>query len=280
MTTTTTSGASTPSGNVGEFTTVDSSDRSTWFIDFMDRANALPEYGDMRRGLAAALGDLKGKKVLEIGSGTGDDARGLAALVGDDGRVTGTDVSEAMVGEARRRSTEGPSLPVEFATEDMRRLSFADGHFDATTAKLVRQHCDDLDAADDELMRVTRRGGRLAIFDYDFDTLAVDHPDRTATRQAVHCFCDGHRNGWNGRALVGRFLDRGLNEVTVTPYTVRMPFAFFRPSLEGRLAEAQHSGELPWTQGQLADWWRPLIEAQERGRFFASLTGFVLGGTR
>lgn len=278
--TTSTSAASAAGENVGEFSAVDSSDRSAWFIDFMDYANALPEYRAIRQGLAASLGDLDGRSVLEIGSGTGDDARELAALVGGGGRVVGTDVSAAMVEEARRRSAQGSSLPVEFTVEDMRDLTFADGAFDATTAKLVRQHCDDLDAADAELLRVTRPGGRLAVFDYDFDTLTVDHPDRTRTREAVHCFCDGHRNGWNGRSLARRFQERGLAGVTITPYTVRMPFAFFRRSMEGRLSEAQRSGSLPWTAGQLADWWRPLDEAEDSGRFFASITGFLLAGSR
>lgn len=277
---TSTTEASATGENVGEFSQVDSSDRSAWFIGFMDYANALPEYRAMRRGLAAALGDMDGRSVLEIGSGTGDDARELAAIVGTEGRVVGTDVSAAMVEEARRRSVQHPSLPVEFAVEDMRALSFADGAFDATTAKLVRQHCDDLDSADDELMRVTRPGGRLAVFDYDFDTLTVDHPDRTRTREAVHCFCDGHRNGWNGRSLARRFQERGLKDAAITPYTVRMPFAFFQRSMEGRLAEAQQSGALPWTAEQLADWWRPLHEAEAAGRFFASITGFLLAGIR
>ncbi|MFE0762463.1 methyltransferase domain-containing protein [Streptomyces smyrnaeus] len=266
--------------DVGRFTTVDSADRSAWFIEFMDLANGLPEYRRMRGELAASLGELSGKRVLEVGSGTGDDARELAALVGSEGKVVGTDISAAMVAEADRRAARQPTLPVRFAVEDMRRLSFGNGAFDATTAKLVRQHCDDLDTADDELLRVTRSGGRVAVFDYDFDTLTVDHPDRRATREVVHCFCDGHRNGWNGRALARRFLDRGLREVSLTPHTVRMPWVFFRRSLQGRLAEAVASGALSWSQQELQAWWQPLEAAEERGRFFASITGFVLAGTR
>ncbi|MGI5467607.1 hypothetical protein [Streptomyces sp. CA-132043] len=50
---TTTTQAPGPGENVGEFTTVDSSRRSAWFIDFMDLANGLPEYRAMRGGLAA-----------------------------------------------------------------------------------------------------------------------------------------------------------------------------------------------------------------------------------
>lgn len=265
-------------GNVGEFTAVDTTVDSSWFIQFMDFANALPEYVAVRKAMAAELGDLTDATVLEVGCGTGDDARELAALVGG-GRVIGTDLSEAMVAEARRRNAQ-TGLPAEFITADMRKLQFEDGQFDATRAKLVRQHCPDVEAADDELVRVTRPGGRIAIFDYDFETLAVDHPDRRTTREIVHCWVDGHKHGWIGRGLQSAFLDRGLTDVTIKPYTVLMPFRFFQASLEGRLAEARESGQIDLSAEELAGWWQPLHDAHQRGRFFASLTGYVLGATR
>ncbi|WP_435174198.1 methyltransferase domain-containing protein [Actinacidiphila sp. bgisy145] len=263
----------------GEFTRVDSAKDSNWFIRFMDLANSLPEYGEVRRALAEGLGPLTGKHVLDIGCGTGDDARELAALVGPEGRVTGIDLSEAMVDEARRRSIGSP-LPVEFAVGDVRRLGFADESFDRVRVKLVRQHCPDLDDADSEALRVTRKGGRIAIFDYDFDTLAVNHPDRAATRAAVHAFCDNHRHGWNARSLESRFLDLGVAGVSLKPHTVRMSFAFFQASLGEFVNTAVAHGGLDWTREELASWWRPLEEAEKRSRFFASISGFSLSGTR
>lgn len=265
-------------GNVGEFAAVDGAANSCWFARFMDVANALPEYAAIRRGLADTMGELSGKTVLDVGCGTGDDAREMAALVGATGGVVGTDLSEAMIEEARLRAA-GSTLPVEFVLADLRQLHFEDGVFDATRAKLVRQHCANIDAADDELVRVTRPGGRIAVFDYDFETLAVDHPDRRTTREIVHCWVDGHQHGWNGRQLSRRFLDRGLGDVTVTPYTVLMPFDFFRAAMEGRLASARENGQLGLSADELTAWWQPLLVAQARGRFFASLTGFVLGAT-
>jgi ubiquinone/menaquinone biosynthesis C-methylase UbiE len=269
----------TPLQHSAEFTRVDSAKDANWFITFMDTVNALPEYGAVRRTLASGLGPLTGKHVLDIGCGTGDDARELAELVGPEGKITGVDLSEAMVNEARRRN-DGRSLPAEFAVEDMQRLSFADGSFDGVRVKLVRQHCPDLDKADDEVLRVTRQGGRIAVFDYDFDTLIVDHPDALGTRTAVHAFCDSHQHGWNGRSLERRYADRGLGDISLTPRTVRMPFAFFRASLGEFVNTAVGAGTLDWTPEELAAWWHPLEEAEKQSRFFAAITGFVLAGTR
>lgn len=256
-------------GSVGQFTKIDDTADASWFIRFMDVANAVPEYGSIRSSLVRALGPLTGRSVLDVGCGTGDDSRELA----DHGaHVVATDISDAMLAEARRRGGE-----VSFLSADVHALPFPDASFDGVRVKLVRQHSPDVDTADDELVRVLRPGGRLAVFDYDFETLALDHPDRAATRAIVRYWVDNHREGWSGRQLRRRFTARGLTEVSITPHTVQMPFGFFRSSMEGALAEAAASGAVDVDP---ASWWRPLEEAEASGHFFAGLTGYVLGATR
>jgi len=270
---------SSATGNIGNFTTVDRAPDASWFIDFMDIANALPEYRGMKDDLNAKLGHIAGKTVLEVGCGTGDDAREVAALVGAAGKVVATDLSDTMLTEARRRS-EGSGLPLEFRVADLSGLDFPDDSFDGARAKLVLMHCEDIETGLSELVRVLRPGGRLSVFDYDFDTTIVDHPDETATREVMRCFSDAHRNKWSGRQLYRRMLDRSLGEVTVSPHTVVMPFDFFRTLAAGRLKTAQENGELTLTGEQLSQWWQPLLAAQEQGRFFASFTGFVVAATK
>jgi ubiquinone/menaquinone biosynthesis C-methylase UbiE len=259
-------------GSVGQFTTVDDTSDASWFIRFMDVSNAVPEYGEIRASLIAGLGPLAGATVLDVGCGTGDDTRELAELAGPDGRVVGTDLSEAMLAEARRRGGD-----IEFTLGDVHALEFPDASFDAVRVKLVRQHSPDIDAADTELLRVLRPGGRLAVFDYDFETLALDHPDRETTRRIVRHWVDNHREGWVGRQLRRRFAVRGLRDITITPHTVQMPYGFFRSSMEGTLAAAVSAGVLDVSPEQ---WWRPLEQAEAEGHFFAGLTGYVLAATR
>ena len=266
-------------GNVVQFTTVDRAPDSAWFIDFMDRANALPGYANVRATLAAGLGELRGARLLDVGCGTGDDAIELARAVGPQGHVVGTDVSEAMVAEAQSRAA-GTGLPVEFRRGDLAGLSDPDDTYDGVRAKLVLMHCADVQAAAWEMVRVLRPGGRLSVFDYDFETTIVDHPDAAVTRDISRCCSDGHRNNWSGRQLRRRFLDIGLRDVTVTPHTIVMPLRFFRMSVGGRLAAAQSEGALALSAEQLETWWQWLEEADARGRFFAALTGFALSGTK
>lgn len=259
-------------GIVGNFSTVDDTGDASWFIRFSDVQNKIPEQQRTRQALIAVLGPLAGRQILDVGCGAGDDTREVAELVGPDGHVIGLDISEATLAEARKRGG-----PVEFTLGDMHKLSYADESFDGVRAKLVRMHSPDIDTADDELIRVLRPGGKLAAFDYDFDTLAVDHPDRATTREIVHYWADHHQQPWCGRQTRRRFLARGLKNVTVTPHPVSVTYEFFRSAMDGALTEGVASGALDVSPDE---WWRPLSEAADEGRFFACAMGFILDATR
>jgi ubiquinone/menaquinone biosynthesis C-methylase UbiE len=257
----------------GNFTTVDDTEDASWFIQFSDSVNRIPGYDGVRASLIEQLGPLEGKHVLDVGSGPGDDTREIAELVGPTGRTVGVDISEAMLAEARRRGGD-----VEFRHGDIHALPFADGTFDGVRVKLVRMHTPDLDKADDELVRVLRPGGRLAAFDLDFETLALDHPDRATTRVVQTCFVDHHKQGWCGRQMRRRFMSRGMTDLTLIPNTNEMSLRFFHKAADGALAEAVAAGALD--QSTVDEWWRPLHAADERGEFFCCVSGFVLGATR
>jgi ubiquinone/menaquinone biosynthesis C-methylase UbiE len=117
-------------GDVAGFTEVDQAPDVRFFVEFMDAGNAWPEVRALKAVVADELRLFPGARVLELGCGTGDDARALAALVAPDGKVVGIDASEAMIGVARERSGDGAHL-TEFALGDVRALDFPDGAFDA-----------------------------------------------------------------------------------------------------------------------------------------------------
>lgn len=92
-------------GNLTRFTEVDQAPDAQFFVEFMDAGNALPEVCTLKAVVADELHLFPGAQMLEVGCGTGDDARSLAALVGPDGRVVGIDASETMLGVAQERKT-------------------------------------------------------------------------------------------------------------------------------------------------------------------------------
>jgi hypothetical protein len=52
-----------------------------------------------------------------------------------------------------------------------------------------------------EMVRVTRAGRQVVIFDVHWDAMVIDHPDRSRTREVVHTACNAARHGWIGCQL-------------------------------------------------------------------------------
>jgi ubiquinone/menaquinone biosynthesis C-methylase UbiE len=106
----------------------------------------------------AALGDVAGLCVLDLGCGTGRHAVWLA---GKGAAVTGIDFSQGMLEEARRKPG---AEAVRFVAHDLHQpLPFEGGTFDAVVSGLVLEHLQQLGAFFAESRRVLRPGG-FALF--------------------------------------------------------------------------------------------------------------------
>ncbi len=123
----------------------------------------------LREADAGLLGDLAGRRVLEVGAGAAQCSRWL----GRQGvSVVASDVAAGMLAEAARLNAE-TGLAVPLIRADARRLPFAAGTFDvAFTAFGAIAFVPDADAVHREVARVLRPGGTW--------TFAVVHPIRWA----------------------------------------------------------------------------------------------------
>lgn len=260
------------------FSHVDQTNDPEYYIRFLDEASADQSFQAYKRHSFALLNLRSGQRILDVGCGTGEDACELARLVAPGGCVIGVDGSRGMIATARWRA-EGCGLPVEFQVGDAHRLAFADDSFDASRADRIFMHLDSAAQALREMRRVTRRGGRVLVYEVDFETVAVDMPDRALTRRIINFYCDGFRNGWLGRHVPELFREAGLLEVQITPATLwlRYPVAMqiVGPATVERACAA---GVLSSAEGET--WLRQLQEKHEAGRLFCTLTGFLVVGTK
>lgn len=263
-----------------DFTNVDRSADAELFVRHLDRISAMPQVQAYKHRTFALLELEEGSRILDVGCGTGDDARAMAELVGPSGRVIGLDSSQAMVNEARRR-VEGLGLPVEYRVGDARRLDFSDASFDGCRIDRVLHHLNDPDGAVNELVRVARPGARVVIHEPDMEMNLVDSPHRAITRQLMNYFGDRHPSGWVGRHLPALARKAGLTEIVIEPdiwvwtdYDQGMQTLW----LDRTAAQAVEAGAI--SQDEAAIWLADLREAGTAGRFFASAGFFIMSGRK
>ena len=107
-------------------------------------------------------GDLKlGSRVLDLGTGTGSVAIGVAGLVGSAGTVTGVDISPDMLALTRRRVVESGYTNIDLREGRAEQIPADDGSFDVLLASLSLMYVIDRAAAAREMRRVLRPGARV-----------------------------------------------------------------------------------------------------------------------
>ena len=118
------------------------------------------------RQIAAFLAPLEGRRILDVGTGTG---RAAIALAKRGAVVTGVDASAEMLRVAERRAAEAGLAPrdgggsVTFVRGDAHGLNYADRSFDAVVCLRVLMHTPDWRASLRELCRVS---ADRVVFDY------------------------------------------------------------------------------------------------------------------
>jgi ubiquinone/menaquinone biosynthesis C-methylase UbiE len=108
-----------------------------------------------KKQLLPLLQDLKGKKVLDVGAGTGRLSIMLAAAGAE---VTSIDVSEKMLKELNRKNRK-----IQTVVGEAENLPFEKEFFDVVTAAFLIVHLKDPTRFFDEVYRVLKNGGQFIV---------------------------------------------------------------------------------------------------------------------
>lgn len=112
---------------------------------------------------AAALPS--GSRVLDVAAGNGNATLAAARRFC---RVTSTDYVEALLDRGRLRA-EAEGFAVDFEVADAEALPYEDGEFDAVISTFGVMFTPNQELAAQELARVCRRGGRIALSNWTAD---------------------------------------------------------------------------------------------------------------
>lgn len=124
-----------------------------------DFAHVAPIVQAVADRLVESVDVLPGDRVLDVACGSGNTAIAAARCFAN---VTGIDFVPALLERGRLRAA-AEFLEVEFVEGDAHELPFGDGSFDVVLSTFGAMFAYDQERAAGELLRVTRRGGKIGM---------------------------------------------------------------------------------------------------------------------
>jgi arsenite methyltransferase len=107
----------------------------------------------------------KGDTVIDLGSGAGNDCFVARALVGEEGKVIGIDMTKEMIELARENATKLGYKNVQFRYGDIENMPVTSKKADVVISNCVLNLVPDKDMAFMEICRVLKIGGHFCISD-------------------------------------------------------------------------------------------------------------------
>ncbi len=117
-------------------------------------------------GIPTEFAQIKeGDKVLDLGSGAGNDCFVARELVGESGKVIGVDMTDVMIAKARENAEKLNFNNVEFRKGDIEELPVGGSNIDVVISNCVLNLVPDKEKAFCETYRVLKSGGHFSVSD-------------------------------------------------------------------------------------------------------------------
>jgi arsenite methyltransferase len=168
-----------------------------------------PDMVDQRARVRQALQLRPGESVLEVGCGNGLLAVEMVTEVGSMGRVTGADISPAMVSLANEICKDCGNT--RFVAADVVELPFDDASFDVAVAVQCLCFVPEVARATAELYRVLRPGGRVVVLDTDWDTWVWNSTDPTSMAKMMNLYKQVYADARLPRTLSKQLVNAGFD---------------------------------------------------------------------
>lgn len=246
-------------------------------VEFLAEGNMIPSVQECFQEQLKWLDIQQGEHVLDIGCGIGDQAVELAKRVGSSGKVVGTDLSEIMVQVSKQRHATS-NLPITFQQAEATNQPFPNESFDSVRTERVLMFVADFDKAFNEFHRLLKPGGKLLVFDFDWDSLCIYHANKVLTRKLVAFISDSYPNGRSGAKLLEYFKKFGFRHITSKALGYMPPLAFSKRAYGGAIATGVEKGI--FNETEINEWWAYLEEQDQQASFLNAINGFLVMGIK
>ncbi len=244
--------------------------------------------------LATLIGPLKqrsyelikaqpGHKLLDVGCGPGIDTVKLGQTVGHTGQVFGVDHDAVMIAEADERAMQaGVEAFVRHQRGDAYSLKFDSDWFDGCRSERLFMHLLRPHQALEEMIRVTKSGGRIVIIDPDWGTASMDTEAVKFERQLARLRAErALNNGFSGRLLYRLFKQHHLANISLDIFPLHTTdLILWRYLTRQDEVEEQALREEVCSYQQLESWRASLEQANATGCFFASVNMVLVAGNK
>ena len=152
----------------------------------------------------------KGDHILDLGSGAGNDCFVARAIVGETGKVTGLDFTDAMFAKAIENNKKLGFTNVEFVMGDIEEMPLPDNSFDVVVSNCVLNLVPDKNKAFAQIIRVLKPNGHFCVSDV---VLKGNLPEKLRTDAEMYVGCV------SGAVGIGEYLEiinkQGFKNVTI-----------------------------------------------------------------
>ncbi len=136
-------------------------------------------------GLPTEFAGIKrGDTVVDLGSGAGNDVFVARAIVGDEGKVIGLDMTEAMIEKANSNKTKLGYQNVEFHQGDIESMPFESNTADVVVSNCVLNLVPDKRMAFSEIHRILKPGAHFCVSDIVIQGEMTEELQRSAEMYA------------------------------------------------------------------------------------------------
>ena len=134
------------------------------YYDEMNEIMSMHMVQGWHKFMMRKAGDIKGKRCLDVGTGTGEIAFHVARTAGEGSTVVGVDITPRMLELAERKERDlGLSVKIDWQVGDALDLQFPDGSFDLVTSGYMLRNVCDIQKAVCEMHRVLAPGGKVVV---------------------------------------------------------------------------------------------------------------------
>ena len=153
-----------------------------------------------------------GQTVLDLGSGGGLDCFLAAKKVGESGHVIGVDMTPEMLEKARASAKRMNVTNVEFRKGYLEDLPVDNNSIDVTISNCVINLSPDKAKVFNEVFRVLKPGGKLAVSD-----IVTDGPLPDAIKQSLSMWAGCVSGAVDAKDYIAMMESAGFTDISITP---------------------------------------------------------------